>query len=95
MEGSGGGGAGGTGTPARTALAAGAIWMLVIHFVDMYWLVMPALHPGDLKPHALDFTTLLAVGGFFGFVVSRTLVNHPLIPVGDPRLAESIGFENA
>jgi hypothetical protein len=78
----------------RTALAAAAAWMLFIHLVDIYWLVMPTLHPSAFRPSLLDLTTLMAVGGFFVFAVSRRLLGHQLIPIKDPRLPESLGFEN-
>ncbi len=79
----------------RKALFAAAAWVLAVHLMDLYWLVMPSLHPSNLHLHPLDLTTLLAVGGLFVFVVSRLMLKHPLIPVGDPRLHESIAFENA
>ena len=79
----------------RKALTFGACWMLFIHLLDIHWLVMPKLHPKDFQLHLVDFTTLLAVGGFMVYVVSRKMFNHPLIPIRDPRLPESIGFENA
>ena len=34
------------------------------------------------------------LGGFFVYAVSRRLLDHPLIPLKDPRLPESIGFVN-
>jgi hypothetical protein len=36
----------------------------------------------------------MAVGGFFVAVLSRRLCRHPLVPVRDPRLSESLAFEN-
>jgi hypothetical protein len=79
----------------RIALTVGASWMLFIHLLDIHWLVMPTLHPKDFQLHLVDFTTLAAVGGFFVFAAARLMLDHPLIPLRDPRLPESIGFENA
>jgi uncharacterized membrane protein YpjA len=78
----------------RKGLAVGAFWMLFIHYIDLYWLVMPTLHPKALKLNLLDLTTFLAVGGIFVFTASRLMLGKQLIPIKDPRLAESIGFEN-
>jgi hypothetical protein len=75
-------------------LAVGALWMLFMHFVDIHWMVMPALHEEGVGASLLDLTTLLAVGGVFVAVSGWLLRRHPLLPVGDPRLAESLGFEN-
>src|SRR5690606_6347467 len=44
-------------------LAIGATWILVVHFIDIHWLVMPNLHRAGFSFHPLDITTLLAVGG--------------------------------
>jgi hypothetical protein len=76
------------------ALALGALWMLVMHYLDLYWLVMPNLSPAGLQPHGLDLGCVLAVGGFFVAAVSYLLGRAPVIPVGDPRLPESLSFEN-
>ncbi len=75
-------------------LVLGAAWMLFMHFVDLYWLIMPnLLHHG---PHLslLDLTTLLAVGGSFLAVLGLRMRRHALLPLRDPRLAESLSFEN-
>jgi len=35
------------------------------------------------------------VGGLYVFAASRMMLKHPLVPIRDPRLHESIAFENA
>ena len=75
-------------------LALGAAWLLLMHGVDLYWLVMPAMHPSGVALRLLDGTTFLAVGGFFVAAVSWLTLGSPLVPLGDPRLPESLSFEN-
>jgi hypothetical protein len=75
-------------------LAVGGAWLLVMHFVDLYWQVMPTLHPEGLRPSALDVAALVAVGGCFVAAVSWLLRRQALVPLRDPRLAESLAFEN-
>ena len=41
-------------------LAVGGAWLLAMHFVDLYWQVMPTLHPEGVRPSALDVAALLA-----------------------------------
>jgi len=36
------------------ALAAGGAWLLAMHFMDLYWQVMPTLHPEGVRPSVLD-----------------------------------------
>ncbi len=76
------------------ALAAGAAWILFVHLVDVYWLVMPALHGGGVRIHLLDATTLLAVGGCVAAAVGWRMRRHALVPLKDPRLPKSLSFEN-
>ncbi|HZS06869.1 MAG TPA: quinol:cytochrome C oxidoreductase [Blastocatellia bacterium] len=75
------------------SLAAG--WMLLMHLVDVYWMVMPALHKSGVGLHWLDLAALMAVGGTLGVAFIRLLGKHSLVPVRDPFLTESLAFENA
>jgi len=78
-----------------TTLAIGGVWLLFMHFVDLYWQVMPTLHPEGLRPSVLDVAAFLAVGGCFVAAASWLMRRQALVPVRDPRLAESLAFENA
>jgi hypothetical protein len=76
-------------------LRLGAIWMLAMHYLDLHWLVMPNLHEHGFEPSLLDLTTWVAVGGAFlaafGFLMNRSAV----VAFRDPRLPESLTYENA
>jgi hypothetical protein len=76
-------------------LAVGGAWLLFMHFVDLYWQVMPTLHPEGLRPSVLDVTAFLAVGGCFVAMAGWLMRRQALVPLRDPRLAESLAFENA
>ncbi len=76
------------------ALVAAAVWMLLMHLVDVYWLVVPDVHGHPAAPGVLDAAALLAVGGSFLAAYGWLLCRRALVPVGDPRLAESLSFEN-
>ncbi len=99
-----------------TVLGLIAAGMLIMHAVDMYYLVMPTI-PGDaiataasyeelrdaaaaglvevnFHPSLMDLACLL---GLFGIVTAMTvkrMARHALIAQGDPRLPESLAFEN-
>lgn len=79
----------------RATLLAACSWLLVMHYVDIYWLVMPSLHAEHFQIHWLDAATLVGVGGLFVGALGLTLRGQALVPVRDPRLAESLAFENA
>jgi hypothetical protein len=76
-------------------LAVGGAWLLAMHFVDLYWQVMPTLHPEGLRPSALDLAALVTVGGCFVAAATWLLRRQALVPLRDPRLTESLAFENA
>ena len=76
-------------------LQFGAIWLLVMHAVEMYWFVMPMYGDGEASFHWLDLACFLGVGGVYLAVVLQKMARHPLIPIGDPRLSRALTFENA
>jgi len=75
-------------------LAIGGAWLLAMHFLDLYWQVMPTLHPEGFRPSLLDVAALVAVGGCFVAAASWLMRRQALVPLRDPRLAESLAFEN-
>lgn len=75
-------------------LAVGGAWLLAMHYVDLYWQVMPTLHPGGARPSALDLAAFVAVGGVFVAAATWLMRRQALVPLRDPRLAESLAFEN-
>lgn len=80
----------------RKALAAGAVFLLVMHWFDMLYLVMPnfAAREHDVHFHWLDFTCIAGMACLmFGLAVGG-LRRSPLLPERDPRLAESLHFHN-
>jgi len=78
-----------------STLAIGGAWLLAMHFLDLYWLVMPTLHPEGLRPSVLDVAALVTVGGCFVAAASWLMRRQALVPLRDPRLAESLALENA
>ncbi|HET9232955.1 MAG TPA: hypothetical protein VFP10_02305, partial [Candidatus Eisenbacteria bacterium] len=71
-----------------------AVWILAMHYLDMYWIVMPRLHHHGFAPSWVDLVTLMAVSGVFLFFFVRRLAAKALVPVGDPRLSESLALEH-
>lgn len=69
-------------------------WLLVMHWLDLYWLVLPNFSPKSATPSWVDLAGFLAPAGIAAFAVSRAAVRTALYPVRDPRLAEAIALEN-
>ena len=76
-------------------LALGGVWLLAMHFVDLYWQVMPTFHPEGFSPSILDIAALMTVGGCFVGAAAWLLRRQALVPLRDPRIDESLAFENA
>ena len=72
-----------------------AAWVLVFHYLDIYWLIMPALYPEGVQPDWLDVSLLGAVVLACSAIVVHACRTRPIIPVGDHRLPESIAFQNS
>lgn len=85
------------------ALALLAGWLLAMHVVEYYWLVLPAFKAaghGAAQAHAegahhalplhwMDIAALLGVGGVYFAAVFRLMTQHKLVPINDPRLERS------
>jgi hypothetical protein len=87
----------------RTGLAVGAVWIIVMHIIDIYWLVMPnfaahGLKVGEHAPHMHvnvgDIGALIGVFGIFLAVFGFLLNRNSLAASGDPRFEESLAHEN-
>lgn len=77
----------------KKALGFWAVWLLVIHYVDLFWLVYP--NGGEEVPlGAVEILCWLGLTGIFFGVAARRLRGIKLIPTGDPLLAESLAFHN-
>ena len=79
----------------RAALAAAAVWMLFMCYLDLYWVTMPAFSSPQLLlpiPEALAAvgTVCLALAG-----AVRLAAKHPLAAYNDPRMHESLGLDTA
>ncbi len=78
---------------APTTLVLGAIWVLVMHYLDIYWLVMPSMHEGGARLSLLDGATVLGLGGVLLGVLIGQMRRAASVPVRDPYLDESLVAE--
>ena len=73
----------------HTAMIFWTIWMLVMHYLDLVWLVMPEF--GSSIVFGLpELGTILAVGSLYLLGASYIATLTALVPVGDPRLKASL-----
>jgi len=71
-------------------LATVAIGILVMRYVDLYWMVGPETHEHGRMLHPLDFLLPLGLGGLWLSYYFRQLKSASLIPMNDPNLQEAL-----
>ncbi|GIW72442.1 MAG: membrane protein [Planctomycetota bacterium] len=74
-------------------LAVACGWMLVMHYVDIYWIVMPNYHGEAGLKLGTDLLTLAGIGCLVAAWVLKRLRGQALVPVGDPRLPEALRYD--
>lgn len=74
-------------------LAAVAGWLLLVHWLDLHWVIMPRVHEAGPSFSWLDATAFLGVGGAtLAFLVLR-MRGAATVPVRDPYLEESLRYQ--
>ena len=77
----------------NTTLVFWAVWMLVFHWIDLWWIVMPELSQ-SVTFGLPEIATFFGVAGLFAAMAMRLAKMNNLVPVKDPRLNASLAFEN-
>lgn len=75
------------------SLAFWAAWLLVFHFVDLYWVIVPEFGR-ELRFLWVDAAALVGIGAVFAGATLHRLRRHELRPTADPRLGEALAFTN-
>jgi hypothetical protein len=64
-----------------------ATGILVVRFVDLFWLIVPALHSEGFHAHWLDLALPVGLGGLWLATFAAGLRRRPLLAEQDPRFA--------
>jgi hypothetical protein len=78
--------------PHQLSILAG--WMVCMQMLDMYLIVLPALHGTGVHVSVWDVLSLIAIGATLCFVYLQLVPRTSLFPVRDPRLIESLTTVN-
>jgi hypothetical protein len=71
-----------------------AAWILLMQMLDIYLVVLPALHGTGIHVSLWDFAAIIAIGATLAFAYLRIVGKTSLFPVRDPRLIESLKLVN-
>ncbi len=69
-----------------------ALWILFIHYVDLYWCVMPQISPSWARPDWSAITAFVGVGGIAIATALFRFAGRYAVPVKDPFLEESLAY---
>jgi hypothetical protein len=62
--------------------------LIIINFVDVYWMVVPAFEKAGPRFYLLDFLLPVGMGGIWVGSFVAQLKSRPLLPLHDPRFEE-------
>jgi hypothetical protein len=71
-------------------LLGAATLLLVMRFVDVSWLVLPAFSKGAFRFDWMDLAAPAGLGGLWLAFYVRNLAARPLLPVNDPGFSEAL-----
>lgn len=75
-------------TKRRAGLLLGvAATLLVMRLVDLFYIVVPTLHPTALSIHWMHLVAPIGIGGVWVWAFLGQLRGKPLLPLHDPRFA--------
>jgi hypothetical protein len=77
-----------------SVLRFATVWILAMHYIDIYWLVMPNFQKSGVAPSWMDAATLAAVMSTLALVFWLRLRKVVIAPVGDPRFKKGLEFQN-
>jgi hypothetical protein len=64
--------------------------LLIMRFVDLFWIVMPEIYKSGLRVHWLNFTVPIALGGIWLGIFLWELKKRPLLPLQAPNLEQAL-----
>jgi len=70
-----------------------ALWMIIFRLVDLYWMTRPEFTKNPTL-YWLDIVVPVALVGLWVGFFAMNLKQRPLLPLGDPKLAEAIAHEH-
>ena len=65
--------------------------ILIMHFVDMFWVVMPTFSPhGSVHFSWMHITAMVGIGGMVKWLFLKRFSTNPAVPFNDPKFKDSV-----
>jgi hypothetical protein len=74
------------------AMASLGVWLLAMHYLDVYWIVMPDAPHGSVVAPWLDLGALMLIVGVASVTWSIRRAGEPSVPGGDPLVSASLEY---
>jgi hypothetical protein len=74
----------------KTLVTVVSTLIVVAHFVELYWVIVPTFYAHGVHVSWMDITTLVGLGGVFFGLFFRQFKQSKMIPTNDPKLAECL-----
>ena len=71
-----------------------AVWLVIMHFIDLFWIIMPTVSKYNFDFRFIDFSLIIAMGCLYFGCLFLNMKKINLIPKNDPRLKESLSLVN-
>jgi hypothetical protein len=78
----------------KALLGFWAVWILIFHWLDVYYLIMPQVKSSGMLVGPIDVCCFAGMGCIYLAGAMSFAGQRALIPLKDPRLGESLAFEN-
>lgn len=75
-------------TPAHLVMVC--VWVLVMQFIDIFWLVAPNFNGNVLTFGLAEVAPILGFGALFLILIGRFLKNNSMVAIKDPRIDEAL-----
>jgi hypothetical protein len=67
-----------------------ALWMIVMRFIDLFYLIGPEAYPQGFGFHWMDVAAAAGLGGIWVSLLAANMKKAPLLPVRDEGLARAL-----
>jgi hypothetical protein len=80
----------------RFALGVAAVWMLLIHYIDLFFMIQPThMHHFGFSWIVSSVSTLMVVGGLCVYMTLRRMTKDAVVAHRDPQLTASMNYDNS
>lgn len=78
----------------KVALSFWAVYILIVHYIDLYWIVMPNMDAHHNPFGLMDICMALGLLGLWVWAYARQATKNSVLAYGDPKLNDCVAHVN-